>query len=161
MAQPHELRSYQYVNRPFNVVRDGLKQDPSGVFQRATTGAAGRADALAANLRVELGGLEVGTDITIKVVGFEEFENPPRLRVKIAWQAAKAAAIFPSMEAELSVYPLSKEETQLDLHGLYRPPLGAIGNAVDSLVGHRIAEASVHRFVSDVAALLRAELPEG
>jgi hypothetical protein len=62
------------------------------------------------------------------------------------------------MEAELIVYPLSKEETQLELHGRYTPPLGAVGSALDSLIGHRVADASVHRFVTDVASLLRTEL---
>ena len=84
------------------------------------------------------------------------FSNRPS--VTLRWKAARAAALFPSMEAELVVYPLSKDETQLELHGLYRPPLGAIGSALDSLVGHRIADASVHRFVTDVASLLRSEL---
>jgi hypothetical protein len=62
------------------------------------------------------------------------------------------------MEATLAVYPLSSEETQIDLHGRYRPPLGVLGNAVDALIGHRIAEASVLRFVQDVAARIDAEL---
>jgi hypothetical protein len=38
------------------------------------------------------------------------------------------------------------------------PPLGGVGSALDSLIGHRIADASVHRFVTDVASLLRGEL---
>ena len=37
-------------------------------------------------------------------------------------------------------------------------PLGAVGGALDSLIGHRVADASVHRFVTDVAGLLRGEL---
>ncbi len=78
--------------------------------------------------------------------------------IQLRWKAARAAAIFPSMEAQLSIYPLSKDETQLELHGIYRPPLGALDTVVDALVGHRIAEASVHRFVVDIAQLLGDEL---
>jgi hypothetical protein len=55
---------------------------------------------------------------------------------------------------------LSSQETQLDLHGRYRPPLGVVGNALDALVGHRIAEASVLRFVQGVATRLSTELAE-
>lgn len=62
------------------------------------------------------------------------------------------------MRAELSIYPLTATETQLDLSGLYEPPLGILGSAIDAMVGDRIAEASVHHFVSDVAAYLRATL---
>ncbi len=164
MVQPHELRCYQYVNRPYEKVREALRADPGGIFQRATMGAASRADKLAANLRVELAGLEVGREVTITIVGVEDREpqggrRVDGTRIRLTWQAARAAGIFPSMEAELAIYPLSAEETQLDLHGVYRPPLGVFGNAVDSLVGHRLADASVHRFVEDIARLLSAELP--
>ncbi|MCC7382538.1 MAG: hypothetical protein IT384_11940 [Deltaproteobacteria bacterium] len=166
MTEPHELRCYEYVNRPYAVVRDALRADPQGIFERATKGAAGRAHALAASLKVELGGIEIGTDVTIRITGVEERlpggeVRTPVTRLKVAWQAVRAPALFPSMEAEVSIYPLSSEETQLDLHGLYHPPLGILGSAVDALVMHRVADASVHRFLAEVASLLRTELPEG
>ena len=66
--------------------------------------------------------------------------------------------LFPLMTAVLAVYPLTATETQLDFSGQYDPPLGAVGDAVDALIGHRIAEASVHRFVTDVARYLREHL---
>jgi hypothetical protein len=62
------------------------------------------------------------------------------------------------MKADLSIYPLTATETQLDFKGLYEPPLGLLGKAVNAMVGHRIAEVSVHRFVSDVAQYLRETL---
>ena len=82
----------------------------------------------------------------------------PTTFMRLRWKAARAAALFPSMDAELIVYPLARDETQLELHGRYSPPLGAVGSALDSLVGYRIADASVHRFMTDVASLLRNEL---
>ena len=66
--------------------------------------------------------------------------------------------LFPLMKAELFIYPLNATETQLDFVGLYEPPLGALGKAVNAIVGHRIAEVSVHRFVNDVAGYLRQAL---
>jgi hypothetical protein len=163
MAQPHELRSYDYVNHPYIVVRDALRDDLGGIFERATKSATGRAHALAANLKFDLGPLEIGTDVVIDVRGVEERDEGPAGRTRttfitLRWKAARAAALFPSMEAELIVYPLSRDETQLELRGRYTPPLGAVGGALDSLMGHRVADASVHRFVNDVASLLRGEL---
>lgn len=67
-------------------------------------------------------------------------------------------SLFPFMKAELSIYPLTATETQLDFLGVYEPPLGALGKALNAIVGHRIAEASVHRFVSDVAGYLRQSI---
>jgi hypothetical protein len=163
MAQPHELRCYDYVNGPYAKVRDALRADLGGIFERATKSAAGRAHALAATLKVGVGPLEIGTDVVIEVVGVEEREEGPAGHthttfIDLRWNAARGAALFPSMEARLIVYPLSKGETQIELHGRYTPPLGAVGSALDSLIGHRIADASVHRFVTDVARLLRDEL---
>ena len=66
--------------------------------------------------------------------------------------------LFPLMKAELSIYPLTSTETQLDFSGVYEPPFGAVGKRMNAIVGHRIAEASVHRFVSDVAGYLRQTL---
>ena len=163
MAKPHELRCYDYVNRSYVVVRDALRADLGGIFERATKSATGRAHALAANLKVDLGALEVGTDVVIEVLGVEERDEGPAGRtpttfIDLRWNAARAAALFPSMQAQLIVYPLSRDETQIELHGRYVPPLGGVGSALDSLIGHRIADASVHRFVTDVASLLRSEL---
>ena len=163
MAQPHELRCYDYVNHPYTVVRDALRTDLGGIFERATKSATGRAHALAANLKVDLGPVEIGTDVVIGVRGVEERDEGPAGRTRtmfitLRWKAARAAALFPLMEAELIAYPLSRDETQLELRGQYTPPLGAVGGALDSLMGHRIADASVHRFVTDVASLLRGEL---
>jgi hypothetical protein len=62
--------------------------------------------------------------------------------------------------AELSLYPLGPDETQLDLDCEYRPPGGALGRAADAMVGHRIAEAALHRFVEELASRLRTRLAE-
>jgi hypothetical protein len=62
------------------------------------------------------------------------------------------------MKGELSIYPLTATETQLDFSGRYKPPFGAAGKAMNAIVGHRIAEVSVHRFVNDVAGYLRKTL---
>ena len=110
-----------------------------------------------------MGPLEIGTDVVIEVLGIEERQegpagHTPTSVVRLRWSSARAASLFPAMEAELAIYPLSRDETQIELRGRYRPPFGPVGGALDSLVGHRVAEASVHRFVTDVATQLRAEV---
>jgi hypothetical protein len=154
-----EIRSYDYVNHPYAAVRDALVKDPAGVLRAATNAAASRAQAVAAALHVNLGPLNIAADIAVTVGTITEqtHEAPisPVTRIPIEWSAAQRAALFPIMDAELSVYPLTATETQLDFLGRYEPPLGIVGGALDAMVGHRIAEASVHRLVADVAAYLR------
>ena len=117
---------------------------------------------VAAELHVNFGGIEVGTDIAISIKSIEEQPKQsmsgPVTRIQLEWEAAKLPRLFPLMKAELSVYPLTATETQLYLSGNYDPPLGILGSLIDSVVGNRVAEASVHRFITDIAVYLRNEL---
>lgn len=163
MAKRREIRCYNYVNHPYQKVRDVLTGDALAVFKNATSAAASRAESVAAALRVNIGGIEVGTEVDIQVTHVEEQDqvvNPPCTRMRLEWEATKSPRLFPIMKAELAIYPLTATETQLDFQGHYDPPLGPLGSAMNALVGHKIAEASVHRFVDDVAEYLRKTLQE-
>jgi hypothetical protein len=162
MSTGREIRSYDYVNRPYERVRDALTQNALMVFQSATKAAASRAQSIAAELHVDFGGIGVKTDINISVKNIEEkivdATSTPTTRLLLEWEAATVPGLFPLMKGELSVYPLTSTETQLDFSGFYEPPFGAVGRTMNAIVGHRIAEVSVHRFVSDVAGYLRQAL---
>jgi hypothetical protein len=162
MSAGREIRSYDYVNRPYHRVRDELKQNALTVFQSATKAATSRAQSVAAELHVDFGGIGVKTDVNISVKNIEEeigdATSTPTTRLLLEWEAATMPGLFPIMKGELSVYPLTSTETQLDFSGVYEPPFGAVGRTMNAIVGHRIAEVSVHRFVSDVAGYLRHTL---
>jgi hypothetical protein len=163
MSTGREIRSYDYVNRPYERVRDALRQNALTVFQSATKAAASRAQSIAAELHVDFGGIGVKTDINISVKNIEEIvdaTSTPTTRLLLEWEAATVPRLFPLMKGELSLYPLTSTETQLDFSGFYEPPFGAVGRTMNAIVGHRIAEVSVHRFVSDVAGYLRQALPK-
>jgi hypothetical protein len=152
------LRVFDYVNRPYAAVRDALALDPLAIFRKATSAAASRADALSAELRTRLGPLEIATDIDIRVVAIEESTallDTPTTRITLEWQAARHPGLFPTMQAVLSIYALTATVTQLDLQGDYEPPLGPLGRVIDAALGHRVAEASVHRFIEQVGSHLR------
>jgi hypothetical protein len=165
MSKGSQIRSYDYVNHPYQQVRDALTKDARAVFQSATKAAASRANSVASQLRVNIAGVEVATDIAISVKSIEERKDEatsaPSTCLQLEWEAATSPRLFPFMRAELSIYPLTATETQLDFCGLYEPPLGALGSAINAIVGHRIAEVSVHRFVTEVAEYLRTTLGEG
>jgi hypothetical protein len=162
MTKSRELRCFDYVNHPYAQVRDALAANTLEIFRAATRAAASRAHGVASQLRVEIGGIELGTDIEIDVREIEERRteatSAPRTCLQIEWEAARRPHLFPFMRAELAIYPLTPSETQLDFSGRYEPPLGVLGSAMDSIVGHRVAEACVHQFVTDVAAYLRTTI---
>jgi hypothetical protein len=161
MSKGREIRTYDYVNHPYERVRDALKKSAATVFQAATKAAASRAESVAAELHVEFGGIGVKSDIKINVQRVEEKEvvgSPPATRLLLEWEAASMPRLFPLMKGELSIYPLTSTETQLDFSGVYETPFGAVGKAMNAIVLHRIAEVSVHRFIIDVAGYLRQAL---
>jgi len=156
-----EIRSYDYVNHPYEAVRNALSADAPAVFRSATKAAADRARSVAAELRVNIGAIEVGTDINIAVKKIEETTWEGGLVVtgiELEWEASAMPGLFPIMRGQLAIYPLTSTETQLDFFGTYDPPLGPVGKALNAVAGHRIAEATVHRFVGDVAGYLRQSL---
>ena len=162
MRKRREIRCYDYVNHRYEDVRDALTRDALTVFQSATKAAASRARSIASELHVDVGGMGIKTDISISVKKVEEkvsdVVSTPATRLLLEWEAATLPRLFPLMKAELSIYPLTATETQLDFSGRYEPPFGVAGKAINAIVGHRIAEVSVHRFVSDVAGYLRKAL---
>jgi hypothetical protein len=154
-----EIRCYDYVNHPYERVRDALRQDALTVFQAATKSAVSRARSVAAELHVDVAGVGIKADIDGRVRNVEEKSETipsPTTRLQLEWKAMSMPGLFPFMDAELSVYPLTATETQLDFFGHYEPPLGVVGKAMNAVVGYRIAEVSVHRFLTDVAEYLRA-----
>lgn len=169
MSKGHEVHCYDYVNHPYEQVRDALSQvrdalskDALWVFQSAAKAAASRAESVASELRVDIGviGIEADIHISVKNIQVKDREgmSDPVTRMQLEWEAATLPRLFPLMKADLFIYPLTSTETQLDFKGIYEPPFDAVGKAVNALVGHRIAEASVHRFVDDVAGYLRQTL---
>lgn len=156
------IRVYDYVNHPYEEVRSALCSNASEVFRNATKVAALRAKSVASELHVNIAGIEIGTDISISVKATKDrpkqVMSPAKTYLELEWEASKMPHLFPFMKAELVFYPLTSTETQLDLQGNYQPPLGLLGRALDAVVGHRIAEASVHQFIKDVSVYLRTEL---
>jgi hypothetical protein len=111
-------------------------------------------------LHVRLAGVDIGKDVAIKITGVKHDTAyaRPATRILLEWQATNNPRIFPAMKATLVIFALSATETQLELRGSYEPPLGKFGEVLDAAAGHRLAEASVTRFIQEVAGWLREEL---
>ena len=158
-----DIRFYDYVNQSYDCVRDALQPDPLAMFQLATKSAVSRAQSVATELHFDVGGIGIKADVKVSVKNVEEKVDTipsPTTRLLLEWKAATLPSLFPIMKAELAVYPLTATETQLDFSGTYEPPFGAVGKAMNAIAGYRIADASVHRFVSEVAEYLRHTLAQ-
>jgi len=82
MTKGREIHCYDYVNHPYEQVRNALSKDALAVFQAATKAASSRAQSIASELRVEIGGIAIEADIRVSVRKIEvttrgAVRNPP------------------------------------------------------------------------------------
>ena len=151
----HTLQCFDYVNQPYPRVKQLVHTAPDEVFPRSAE-IAGHV----ATLRMRLGGVEIGADVAVRVVDVASsvaYERPATV-LTFELQPASHPRLFPSMTGTLVMFALSPDETQLELSGTYRPPMGPFGELVDAAVAHRVAEASVAGLLRDVATGLRRRL---
>ena len=73
----------------------------------------------------------------------------------LRWEATGAGGkLFPVLDADLTLVDFGAQGTLVALAGVYRPPLGGLGQALDRAVLHRVAVATVKGFLAQVAAQL-------
>ena len=80
--------------------------------------------------------------------------------VPMVWSATGTPGLFPRLEGDLVISSVGSDLTHLALRGSYRPPLGPVGRVLDRALLHRVAEASVKRFVDRLAAAVTDQVVE-
>ena len=71
----------------------------------------------------------------------------------IRWEATGPGdGLFPVLDADIRLAPAGERATLLTMAGSYRPPLGALGDVLDRTILHRVAAATVRRFLTQLAA---------
>ncbi len=162
MPTKKNIHCYDYVNHPYEKVVAAMKRDAQGIFTSATKSAASRVSDVVAELHVNVAGIEMGKDVQIKINKIEEtlqdYGSRSKTEISFDWSAIDNPGLFPVMHGTLQIYPLTDHETQLDVSGEYEVPLGILGDAIDAVVGHGVAQASALKFTNDIAAHLRAIL---
>lgn len=79
----------------------------------------------------------------------------------LRWEAVgPGGRLFPVLDADLTLAPYGESASLLALAGVYRPPLGAVGAALDRVVMRRAAHATLQGFVNQVGAGI-LNLPAG
>jgi hypothetical protein len=71
----------------------------------------------------------------------------------IRWEAAgPGGGLFPVLDADLRLASAGEQAASLSMAGSYRPPLGPLGETLDRVILHRVADATIRNFVIWVAA---------
>ncbi len=73
-----------------------------------------------------------------------------RMVIPLTWEAAGFSGLFPVMDALIELHRKGPDRTRLVFWGRYDPPLGRVGDLVDRLVAHRVAEATVRGLLAAI-----------
>ena len=86
--------------------------------------------------------------------------EPAPLTYPAEWLPSMAGAAQEHGDGLLTavgVGPLGDDRTQLAISARYRPPLGVVGRAVDRVLLHRVAEATIKDFLDRVGAAITSQ----
>lgn len=79
----------------------------------------------------------------------------------LRWQATGAVGgLFPVLDADLTLIPHGENATLLGLDGVYGPPAGAFGAALDRALLHRIAAATVRSLLNRIGEAIADPTPK-
>ena len=73
--------------------------------------------------------------------------------IALRWEAVgPGGGLFPVLDADVRLTPADEHVTLLSMAGSYRPQLGTLGQVLDQAILHRVAAATIHGFVTQIAA---------
>ena len=73
----------------------------------------------------------------------------------LRWEVTgKTGALFPVLDADITLARAGEQAAVLTVSGAYRPPLGNLGAGVDRAIMHRIAEATIRAFTNHIGAAI-------
>lgn len=95
----------------------------------------------------------LGLTKVVRVQARELAETDGSCGIAIRWEATgPGGGLFPTLDADIRLVPAGEQTTMLALSGVYRPPLGSLGAALDRAALYRVAAATVRNFLDRLAA---------
>jgi hypothetical protein len=116
-------------------------------------------DAYAAGLvvltRVGPFGEVAGLSKTVRLELLEPRRVDHGVRLQLRWVAAGATGqLFPALDADLDLLGVDEQRCSLSINGVYDPPLGVLGAAIDRILLHRAARATMRALLRELGHTL-------
>jgi hypothetical protein len=109
-------------------------------------------EGLTSLLRVGPFGDARGLSKLVRVSLMEPIWRGVTMSVPLRWEATGSAGdLFPVLDADLILTRHGTDQVLLGLTGSYRPPFGRAGAALDWVIMHRIATATIRSLLGSVA----------
>ena len=151
------IQDFIQFDRPFAEVRDLLLCDVHSVLDANISAAYNDGELLCMRLQPARKHPRFGKKVWVDIG--EPYSRGDGVLIPVHWWANGATHLFPSLDGDLEVMPIGGETTQITLMGRYDPPLGGVGQRLDKMLLHRLAETSVRSFLTRLAAVLEKSTP--
>ena len=150
-----------YVELPLAAARveEALLASPPGWLSSIAGAAQARGDELLTAVGVGPLGPRLGRRVAIRLG--EPVRFPSMLSVPLTWEPVGLESLLPRLDATIEVGALGQDRTQLAISARYRPPLGVVGRAIDRVLLHRVAEATLKDFLDRLGAAITLSQPGG
>jgi hypothetical protein len=113
------------------------------------------AEGLAGQIRVGPFGSVPGISKLVQVSLLDPVRGDDSVLVPMRWEATgPVGRLFPVLDANLMLGHDDHGRGVLRLSGVYRPPLGGLGEELDQIVLRRVASATIRSLLRRIAALL-------
>ena len=139
------LRYYIELPLPVSVVEQALVGSPARGLSAVAGEAQARGDGLLGEVGVGPLGVRLRRQVRIRLG--EPVRFPSMTSLPLTWEPVGLEGLLPRLDANLELGSLGGDRTQLAMSARYRPPLGAVGQAADRVLLHRVAEATVKDFL--------------
>ena len=148
------VRYFVELPLPAAQVERALLDHPPGWLAEMAGAAQQRGDELLTQVGVGPLGARLGRRVAIELG--EPVRFPSMTSVALTWEPIGLEGLLPRLDADIELGSLGENRTQLAISARYRPPLGVVGRAVDRVLLHRVAEATLKDFLDRLGqAILR------
>jgi hypothetical protein len=141
-------RYFVEVPLPADRVERALLASPAEWLSAMAGAAQERGDGLLTEVGVGPLGTRLRRPVTIRLGAPVRF--PSMTSLPLTWEPV-------GLDADLELGSLGQDRTQLAISARYRPPLGVVGRAVDRVLLHRVAEATLKDFLDRVGAVITSQ----
>ncbi len=118
------------------------------------------ADGITGRLRVGPLGAAPALSRLVEVSFRDPVSHGDQELLTLRWRAVgPGGALFPVLDADITLTPADDKTSELRLDGVYRPPFGAAGAGLDRAILHRVAAATIRAFVTEVADAIASPAP--
>ena len=109
-------------------------------------------DELSAVIRVGPFGDAAGASKLVRVRFLDPVCRDDVMTLALRWEATgPTGALFPVLDADITLTPTGQQTTRLALAGSYRAPLGGLGAGLDKTILNRVSTATIRALLRNVA----------